>query len=80
MCFGLTYIGWGNQTAFSANDVHRTFSTCDRWEDERQTLENIVGQTSPKNIIVIMLQSGHHWNQLAAYIEKVQKAKEGIRK
>ena len=38
------------------NDVHHIFA-CDRWKDEKQTLENVVGQISLKNVIGMMLQS-----------------------
>ena len=54
------------------DDVNHTFFICDRWKEERQSLENVVGQISPENIIEIMLESEHYWEKVATYIEKVR--------
>ena len=48
-------------------------------ESGEETLENEVGMITPQNIVRLMLQSKHHWAQIAQYKEH-SKANEGRRK
>ena len=47
---------------------------CNRWKEERQSLEN-VGLITLDNIKGLMVQSKPHWDQIVAYIEKVIRQK-----
>lgn len=57
------------------DNAEHTFFRCDRWRLERQTVEQNVGEITPENIAIIIMENESKWTHVVIFIEKVLRQK-----
>lgn len=58
------------------DDVHHTFFLCDKWKEDKQSLEaKLLVEVTPDNIVDVMLSNEESWNMVSGYVEKLLRKK-----